>query len=584
MAPWHDSLELSPPPVRLAGLVAALALAAAALFSPVVARAAGSVDTWDGKADTSWYDENPTADRFTLDSAEDLAGLSELTNQQNPVTFTGKTILLATDIDLAGHDWTAISQDGMNSVSTSFSGTFDGQGHVIHNLKNVPSTEYRYGLFGTVHTATIRNLGLEAAMVIESENNTRLEIGPLVSWSSTSIVENCWVTGSLYTPGGYIVGGLVGQCTGNSQVIECSSSTDVTVGGLSGPCVGGVVGQWETTGNDSLIADCYFDGSIEIASGTSANGGILGGCFEEKGPTVRNCIVLTTAISQPTFTSFLGVFPEGTSIEHCLWPTGAYIQEGGSAESGPYRFPYGFFLPDSGQVGFDPDPATFPTEDAADDAYGTIGRNIADFSNPALIEELNQYASQGVSWAMGIDGHPVLATQTHLIAADYSGVDAALATIPDLSLYTAESAAAVTTARDAVDRTLTADQQTQVDDMAAAIEAAVDALEKLANYDAVDTAVAKANVLDRSRYTEETLAKLDAAVAAVVRGYGETRQDEVDDMAAAIEAALAALEEVPSSGTQSGDPLAATGDPTVLLAPATALAGGTVLLARRKVA
>ena len=168
-----------PPPVRLAGLVAALALAAAALFSPVVARAAGSVDTWDGKADTSWYDENPTADRFTLDSAEDLAGLSELTNQQNPVTFTGKTILLATDIDLAGHDWTAISQDGMNSVSTSFSGTFDGQGHVIHNLKNVPSTEYRYGLFGTVHTATIRNLGLEAAMVIESENNTRLEIGPL---------------------------------------------------------------------------------------------------------------------------------------------------------------------------------------------------------------------------------------------------------------------------------------------------------------------------------------------------------------------------------------------------------------------
>ncbi|WP_417229931.1 hypothetical protein [Thermophilibacter sp.] len=142
------------------------------------------------------------------------------------------------------------------------------------------------------------------------------------------------MTGSLYTPGGYIVGGLVGQCTGNSQVIECSPSTDVTVDGLSGPCVGGVVGQWETTGNDSLIADCYFDGSIEIASGTSANGGILGGCFEEKGPTVSNCIVLTTAISQPTFTSFLGVFPKGTSIEHRLWPTGAYIQEGGSAESG----------------------------------------------------------------------------------------------------------------------------------------------------------------------------------------------------------------------------------------------------------
>lgn len=374
--------HVAPPVRKLAQslvLLCCVIATAIALSAPRTAHADGTVDFWDGTSSTNWYTENPDAETFTISTAEDLAGLSELTNQQDPVTFTGKTILLATDIDLAGHNWTAISQDGMNSESTSFSGTFDGQGHVIHNLNNVPSTEYRYGLFGTVHTATIRNLGLEAAMVIEAENNTRLEIGPLVSWSSTSIVENCWVTGSLYTPGGYIVGGLVGQCTGNSQVIECSSSTDVTVDGLSGPCVGGVVGQWETTGNDSLIADCYFDGSIEIASGTSANGGILGGCFEEEGPTVRNCIVLTTAISQPTFASFLGVFPEGTSIEHCLWPTGAYIQEGGSAESGPYRFPYGFFLPDSSQVGFDPDPATFPTEDAADDAYGTIGRNIADF-------------------------------------------------------------------------------------------------------------------------------------------------------------------------------------------------------------
>lgn len=79
---------------------------------------------------------------------------------------------------------------------------------------------------------------------------------------------------------------------------------------------------------------------------------------------------------------------------------------------------------------------------------------------------------------MGVNDYPVLAWQTDLALADYSGVDAALATIPaDLSLYTAESAAAVATARDAVDRTLTADQQTQVDDMAAAIEAALAALE-----------------------------------------------------------------------------------------------------------
>lgn len=547
---------VSPPLIsRLAHHLAVLCCAAAALLvlaTPRVAHANGPADTWDGTSDTSWYTNDPGAQTFTLDSAEDLAGLSELTNQENPITFTGKTIVLDTDVDLSGFGWKAISQDGRNSTSSSFSGTFDGQGHVVHNLNNVPSTEYRYGLFGTVHNATIRNLGLEAAMIIEADSNTRLEIGALVSWSSSSVIENCWATGSLYTPGGFIVGGLIGQCTESSQVIGCSSSVELTVDGMAGPCVGGLVGQWENAEDDSLIADCYFDGSLEIASGTSSNGGILGGCFDDKGPTVQNCVVLTTVITQPTFASFLGVFPENTVIEHCLWPTGAYIQEGGDAANGPYRFPYGVFLPGSEQVGFSPDPATFPTEDAPDDAYGTIGRNVADFSNLALVDELNQYASQNVSWAMGVNGHPVLATQTHLISADYTAVDTALAAIPsDLAVYTAESVAKLTEAQGAIDRTLTADRQAEVDAMADAISAAIAALERLADYSAVDAAVAQAEALDRSHYTDASLAALDQAIAAIETGLGISRQDEVDAMASAIEKALAALEQKPASAPES---------------------------------
>ena len=481
----------------------------------------------------------------------------------------------------------------MNSTTSSFSGMFDGQGHVIHNLNNVASTEYRYGLFGTVHTATICNLGLEAAMVIESEGSTRLEIGTLVSWSSTSVVENCWATGSLYTPGGFLVGGLIGQCTGNSKVIGCSSTVDVTVAGTDGPTVGGLVGQWETTGDESLISDCYVDGTISIASPNSANGCLLGGCFEDKGPTIRNCVVLTSDITHPAFATYLGVFPQDTTIEHCLWPAGAYIQEGGSVENnGPFRFPYGVLLNDQGDVGFGYH-QNFPTGDATDNEYGTLGRNVADFSDTALVDELNQHASQGVSWAMGVSGHPVLATQTHLVAADYGKVDGALAAIPsDLTAYTAESVAALTAAQEAVDRTLTADRQDEVNAMADAIVSATANLERLANYEAVDAALEKAEALDRSLYTANSLATLDAATAAVTTGLGESRQSEVDAMAKAIESALAALEKVPEpepdhkpvQKDNEKDEIPAAGDATVLLAPALGLTGVAVLLARRRIA
>ena len=61
--------------------------------------------------------------------------------------------------------------------------------------------------------------------------------------------------------------------------------------------------------------------------------------------------------------------------------------------------------------------------------------------------------------------------------ADYKKVDAALDLVPkDLSIYTRESAAAVTEAVNAVVRDLTIDRQAEVDAMAAAIETAIQGL------------------------------------------------------------------------------------------------------------
>jgi hypothetical protein len=66
---------------------------------PMTAFAADDPEIWNGTADTSWYDNNPTAQEYTLTTAEELAGLAELVNNKTH-DFTNKTIKLGADIVL----------------------------------------------------------------------------------------------------------------------------------------------------------------------------------------------------------------------------------------------------------------------------------------------------------------------------------------------------------------------------------------------------------------------------------------------------------------------------------------------------
>lgn len=84
---------------KLLSLLLALCLVMALV--PMTAFAADTMDTWDGTADTSWYDENKT--EFHLQTAEQLAGMAKLVND-NTANFKDKTVYLDNDLDLGGHD------------------------------------------------------------------------------------------------------------------------------------------------------------------------------------------------------------------------------------------------------------------------------------------------------------------------------------------------------------------------------------------------------------------------------------------------------------------------------------------------
>ena len=252
--------------------------------------------TWDGTTDTAWYDASASA--FTLSTAEQLAGLSVLSAQGK--TFSGKTVVLETDVDLNGEAWTPIKQ---------FSGTFDGGNHEVSNF-TLDGTAGRAGFFQNLgqYPATVKNLTLSNVEGIASSNQY---FGILVGNGHTSILENvhivdckiettnkdAWV-GGIY---GYFNWTSASNCTVENLVIDATDGAKfiggfsgnmdqdltinnvdikglkITVTETDGDCaVGGFTGQTQTGHRQPTFTNCDVTGLDIVVSGTVDVGGFIG--------------------------------------------------------------------------------------------------------------------------------------------------------------------------------------------------------------------------------------------------------------------------------------------------------------------
>ena len=144
---------------------------------------------------------------------------------------------LMNDLDLTGVSWSPIGDGGQ-----PFTGTFEGNRHVIRNL-TVAGSNDDAGLFAA-SSGTIRNIGLENASV-----SGGARVGGLVG-SNSGIISNAYVKGNV--AGDEHVGGLVGLNSGAANVAftyaaALVSGTDHT-GGLIGETTAGVVSAsyWDT--------------------------------------------------------------------------------------------------------------------------------------------------------------------------------------------------------------------------------------------------------------------------------------------------------------------------------------------------
>ncbi|MEW5798839.1 MAG: GLUG motif-containing protein [Bacteroidota bacterium] len=190
----------------------------------------------------------------------------------------------------------------IGNSTTSFTGTYNGDGYTISGLTIARSSEDNVGLFGKISSATVKKVFLTNVSITGINY-----VGALVGLNYNSTIDSSSSSGSVY--GGSYVGGLVGQSEFNSQVRYCYS----TVNDSGGVAVGGLVGM---NYNGSTISNCYATGSAE---GTNNVGGLAGAIAVN---AVISNSFSTGSVSGSALTGGLvGGSSNGSSATNSFWDT-----------------------------------------------------------------------------------------------------------------------------------------------------------------------------------------------------------------------------------------------------------------------
>ncbi|OHB56863.1 MAG: hypothetical protein A2Y07_10835 [Planctomycetes bacterium GWF2_50_10] len=178
---------------------------------------------------------------------------------------------LMADIDLSVLDANSYNIIGAHyHVSFSFTGTFDGRGHIISGF-NYTEGKYLLGLWGFVDSdnSVIQNLTIRDPQIITPGAEC---VGSLAGYHIRGKIMNCHVINGTISAQANL-GGLVGRNSANGYIIRCSADCDVT-----GPLPSDPPGTKERYGalvgeNNGHIDQCRSSGSVY---GNKMVGGLVG--------------------------------------------------------------------------------------------------------------------------------------------------------------------------------------------------------------------------------------------------------------------------------------------------------------------
>lgn len=226
---------------------------------------------------------------LNIGTVAELKSFRDAVNNGN--TYSGQTIRLTADIDLAGESWTPIAHTTDDEAS-GFQGTFDGQGYKISGLNvNVYQSEtgkYAFaGLFG-LNNGTIKNLFLQSPVSLAETKKDRYNscAAGTIAGLNSGTIQNCTIFGGSVTskcgygasPGLAASGGISNNKNSSSVISNCF------VNGTSvyAYCTGGV--DWGCTERTNIYASAWDNraaSAVDCVSSLSAYGDMTSGGFRQ---------------------------------------------------------------------------------------------------------------------------------------------------------------------------------------------------------------------------------------------------------------------------------------------------------------
>ncbi|MBQ2027292.1 MAG: carboxypeptidase regulatory-like domain-containing protein [Alistipes sp.] len=214
-------------------------------------------NTWDGSTASSFAGGKGTsASPYLIETGAQLVLMKQ---------YSSSCFKLMQNINLNNRAW----------PSFDFSGTLDGNGFVISNLKVTKSGD-NIGFFATLK-GTVKNLTISGVNIDTTGNYVDAIAGWLQGTNSSGAITNCTVqlNKDSFISGNDYVGGVVGFANGNfSMVTRCSVNGVSTTNQIIGNnYVGGIVGYFYHYATPSPMEDCSVSANI---AGTDRVGGLIG--------------------------------------------------------------------------------------------------------------------------------------------------------------------------------------------------------------------------------------------------------------------------------------------------------------------
>ena len=174
--------------------------------------------------------------------------------------------------------------------TSSFRGTFDGDGHTVTLKLNV--TSGNAGLFSeTGSGAVIENVVVDADVTSTASSRYPSTGGLIGKVSGATTITNCGVTGTVKNTASSptYTGGLIGYQTANLTINDSYTTCEVTSGSLSSSSsTGGLIGK-EPNYYTLSATNCYTTGAVTAAKGYA--GGMSGyiSCSASYKHSYTNC-------------------------------------------------------------------------------------------------------------------------------------------------------------------------------------------------------------------------------------------------------------------------------------------------------